>query len=176
MKIAGPNKSEAEFEQLVNDYYGQLCSFSVQYTNSLPATEDIVQDVLLKLLENKHHLAGKDNLKSYTFRSVRNASIDFIRKNRTHLFTALEEASYLSEEEVTEDVLREKHEKLHQLLEQLPRQEHRALIAVFVENKSYKTVAGEMGISINTVKTHLSRAMKYLRKHNIKISAFLFFY
>jgi RNA polymerase sigma-70 factor (ECF subfamily) len=170
------NSKEETFKEFVNQYYSQLCAFSVQYTDSLEVSEDIVQDVFLRFWEEKKYLLANSSLKSYIFNSVRNASIDYIRKNRTHIFTQLEEASYLNEDETNEDNLKMQHEQLHQLLKQLPPQEYQTLVAIVVHNKKYKEVAAEMEISVNTVKTHLSRAMKFLRKNNIKLHTFFLLY
>ncbi len=170
------NTLEEVFKGVVNEYYSQLCAFSVQYTDSPEISEDIVQDVFLRFWEDKKYLLAKGSLKSYIFNSVRNASIDYIRKNRNHIFTELEEASYLDESEISEDNLRLQHERLHELLKQLPAQEYQILVAIVVDNRKYKEVAAEMSISVNTVKTHLSRAMKFLRKNNIKLRTFFLLY
>lgn len=170
------NSDEEAFKKFVTQYYPQLCAFATQYTDSLEVSEDIVQDVFLRFWESKKYLSPKSFLKSYIFSSVRNASIDYIRKNNVHTFTELEEASYLKEEEVTEENLLAQHEHLHELLKQLPPQEYSVLIAIVVHNKKYKEVGEEMNISVNTVKTHLSRALKYLRTHNIKLHLLLLFY
>lgn len=171
-----PNNSEESFKKFVNQYYSQLCAFSVQYTDSLEISEDLVQDVFLRFWESHKYHQATSNLKSYIFNSVRNASIDYIRKNKNTTFIELEEASYLKEEEINEETLLAQHEQLHKLLEQLPAQEYRVLIAIVVNNKKYKEVGDEMNISVNTVKTHLSRALKFLRAHNIKMHTFLLFY
>lgn len=164
------------FQEIVNLYYAQLCAYSVQFTDSPSDTEDIVQDVLLKFWEDKKYLLAKDSLRGYIFRSVRNASIDYIRKNKQYIFQSLEEAAYLADDKMGMADLELQHQNLHALLNQLPKQEHRALISVVVENKKYKEIADEMGISVNTLKTHLSRAMKFLRKHKISRYMILLFY
>jgi len=169
-------KDEEIFKEIVDKCYSQLCAFWVQYTDAIEVSEDLVQDVLLRFWEDKKYRLSTESLRGYIFRAVRNASIDYIRKNRTQLFTDLEEAAYLAEEEVSERELKVKQQALHDLLNRLPAQERQVLLAIVVDNKKYKVVAEEMGISVNTVKTHLSRAMKYLRKNNINILTFFLFY
>nr|WP_320059724.1 RNA polymerase sigma-70 factor [uncultured Bacteroides sp.] len=170
------NSDEEDFKRFVTQYYPQLCAFATQYTDSLEVSEDIVQDVFLRFWESKKYLSVKSYLKSYIFSSVRNASIDYIRKNNVHTFTELEEASYLKEEEVNEENLLAQHEHLYELLKQLPPQEYEVLMAIVVHNKKYKEVGEEMNISVNTVKTHLSRALKFLRAHNINLRLLFLFY
>ena len=49
-------------------------------------------------------------------------------------------------------------------LQKLPRQELRSSESVIMENKKYKEAAEELHISVNTLKTHLTRALRQLRK------------
>ena len=56
----------------------------------------------------------------------------------------------------------------------LPEQEYNVLVKIILEDKKYKEVAEELHISINTVKTHLSRALKMLRRFNMTEILILF--
>lgn len=53
--------------------------------------------------------------------------------------------------------------KLREKLGELPDKQREVVVKCFMEGKMYKEVAGELGISLNTVKTHLQRALKFLR-------------
>ena len=110
------------------------------------------------------------NIKSYLFQSVKNISIDYIRKNQKYSFQKIEEDSYISEEDINEEYIQVQYKKLHHKLRTLPPNEYKVLMAIIVEDKKYKQVADEMNISVNTVKTHYSRAMKSLRKEKINLS------
>lgn len=72
----------------------------------------------------------------------------------------------ITESITDEEELREKERKIMEELEKLPKQELSAVQAVILENKKYKEAAEELNISVNTLKTHLSRALKRLRKDN----------
>lgn len=72
----------------------------------------------------------------------------------------------ITESITDEEELREKERKIMEELEKLPKQELSAVQAVILENKKYKDAAEELNISVNTLKTHLSRALKRLRKDN----------
>jgi RNA polymerase sigma-70 factor (ECF subfamily) len=156
--------ADDNLEQLMNQYYAQLCVVSVQYVDSLQIAEDIVQDIFLRFWEEKKLLSADTNAKAYLFRSVRNASIDYIRRNNYRVFTDLEEANYITDEHINAEELSAQYEHLRTLIAQLPPQEQTVLMAIVVDNKKYKEVAEEMNISVNTVKTHFSRALKTLRK------------
>ena len=88
----------------------------------------------------------------------------------------LNEEEYLYICESLEENEREQKEKeLEKALAALPEQEKKALYGVVIENKSYKAVASELHISVNTLKTYLARAMKKLRKNEklLLVSLFL---
>lgn len=72
----------------------------------------------------------------------------------------------ITESITDEEELREREKKIMEELEKLPKQELSAVQAVILENKKYKEAAEELNISVNTLKTHLSRALKRLRKDN----------
>ena len=59
-------------------------------------------------------------------------------------------------------------------LKKLPEQEYNVLVKIVLEDKKYKEVAEELHISVNTVKTHLSRALKMLRRFNMTEILILF--
>jgi RNA polymerase sigma-70 factor, Bacteroides expansion family 1 len=159
-----PIQAEKELKELMNKYYSQLCVVSVQYTDSLEIAEDIVQDVFLRFWEENKLLSAETNPKAYLFRSVRNASIDYIRKNNYRVFIDIEETNLISDEEINEEELSSQYERLYRIISQLSPQERAVLNAIVVENKRYKEVAEEMNISVNTVKTYFARALRTLRK------------
>lgn len=155
--------NEKTLKELVEKYYTPLCVYSVQYTDSLEISEDIVQDFFVRLWEKQLYKTITGGLKAFLFNSIRNASIDYIRKNQSYTFVDIEENAYISDFELDEAEIEEQRQRLHYHLQQLSPQEYKVLIEIVVRNKKYKEVAEELGISVNTVKTHLSRALKYLR-------------
>ena len=66
-----------------------------------------------------------------------------------------------------EEELLQKRSQLLAELKKLPEQEYNVLVKIVLEDKKYKEVAEELHISVNTVKTHLSRALKMLRRFNM---------
>jgi RNA polymerase sigma-70 factor (ECF subfamily) len=160
--------NENAVKMLFETLYRPLCVYAVQITDSLESAEDIVQDVFLRFWEKKAYLTIQENLRAYLFNAVRNASVDYLRQKRPYVIENIEELSYLPmEEDIDEEELIREKEKLHHILQQLSPQEYRVLMNIIVENKKYKEVAEELQISVNTVKTHLSRALKFLRTQQV---------
>lgn len=66
-----------------------------------------------------------------------------------------------------------KKESITGRIKKLPEQEYNVLVKI-IRRQKYKEVAEELHISINTVKTHLSRALKMLRRFNMTEILILF--
>lgn len=165
---------EAAFRRLFEHYYVPLCLYSVQITESPEDSEDIVQEFFLHFWEKEFYRHVDSNLKSYLFNSIRNLSVNYLKKHRTYVFEELEERSCFLPDECAEDDVRESHRHLHEAFRRLSPQEARALRSVVLEGKSYKEVAAEMGVSVNTVKTYLARGMKFLRTQLVFTFALLY--
>lgn len=160
---------ESALRLLFDRYYMPLCIHSMQLTDSLDVSEDLVQDLFVSFWEKKIYLTIEINLRTYLFNAVRNLSINYMRKERPYALCELEESLHLIDEEAefTELELRERHRRLHEALKELSPQEYRVLHAVVFENKKYKEAAEELGLSVNTVKTYLARAFRLLRSKTL---------
>lgn len=153
------------FKQMFDTYYMQLCVYAVQLGDSFEMAEDVVQNTLLYFWEKKYYNQITNNLRGYLFHAVRNAMIFELKKNNQISMEELSGLQIAIPEEVPDKAEWEEREK--QLLEDLsalPLQEVLAVQKVILENKRYKEAAEELHISINTLKTHLSRALSRLRK------------
>lgn len=155
---------EQGLQALFDRYYRPLCVYGFKFLNDLYLAEDIVQDVFVRFWEHKKYTDIKGSLKSYLFISVRNRSLNHLSNNKT---IKTEYIEHLKEEflfeEFDEDELEEKKETLYAEIAQLPPQSQRVLKMIVFEQKKYKEVSDELGISLNTVKTHFSRALRQLR-------------
>lgn len=156
---------QAAFRLMFDTYYMPLCLYAVQITDSFQTSEDIVQNLFITFWEKKHYKNIILNLRNYLFYSVRNNAYLNLKKNK---FISLEELSQTEIDEsdcfCDEKELQEREKIIMEELEKLPQKELEVIKAIVLENKKYKEVAEELGISVNTVKTHLARAMKRLRK------------
>lgn len=147
-------------------YHKPLCLYVVQLTDSFSMAEDLVQDLFLVLWEKKAYLNISVNLRGYLFQAARNNTYLLLRKNN---LVSIEEI-FGAEIPVTDDLfdeelLREKELALMVEIQKLPKQELAVVTSVILENKKYKEAAQELGISVNTLKTYMSRALKRLRNH-----------
>lgn len=175
LQLESPSDKDKEeaIKSLVEQFYTPLCVYCVQFTDSLEVAEDIVQDLFLRLWEKNHLIMIKGSINAYLFNAARNISIDYLRREHLLVPTDPEEVWYVTEDEVDEETLTQQRNRLHAYLQQLSPREYRVLTEVVINSKHYKEVATELGISVNTVKTHLARALSFLRRQHLLQSLLL---
>lgn len=154
---------EKEFEVLFREHFDNLMGFVCSYVHDSEVARDLVHDAYMAIWSNRMRLDASRPLTSYLFVLARNYALDWIRHRKVELGN--EEAIARMMEEGTGEV--EDYEasiaKLREKLGELPDKQREVVVKCFMEGKMYKEVAGELGISLNTVKTHLQRALKFLR-------------
>lgn len=159
------NGSLQAYEIVFKKYYGLLCMQAALLLKDEVLAEDIVEDFFVAFWDKKMYRRINHSLKAYLCRAVRNSCLNEINRNKL-LQLKLEEYQYYKQKK-TESIAYEHHEQinhLHQLLKDFPAQRLRALTLVYLENKKYREAAEEMGVSINSVKTHLKIALSSLRE------------
>ncbi len=151
---------------IYNKYYKCLCLFANRITGNMQMAEDVVQSVFVKCWQEQCFLTIKTSLKSFLFVSVRNASINEARKNAPmSLSEAPEAKTTLSSFNDDEDFPDPEFVKLlDKVIKELPEKGKQVFMMIVADDRSYKETAASMGISVNTVKTHLSRALARLRE------------
>ena len=157
-------RDESGLRQLFDLYYTPLCVFSLKYLDSFEKAEDIVQEVFINFWENRRFVGISGSIRSYLFAAVKNNSLNYLRKNSRIRFEEIEDhvIPMIEEGRDLEDLERKKTQ-LYKELDQLSQQSRRVFEAIVFENQKYKEVAEELDVSVNTVKTYFSRALKQLR-------------
>ena len=155
---------ESGLRLLFDLYYSPLCVYAYKYFDSFEKAEDIVQETFITLWEKNRLIDFTGSIKSYLFTIVRNNSINQIRKDSRFRFEEIENQAYSIIEDKFEPLeLEERREKLYREIDQLPNQCKKVFEAIVFEKLKYAEVAEELNVSVNTVKTHYSRALKQLR-------------
>ncbi len=137
--------------------------------------EDVVQDVLLRMLERTESTATVENMTAYIYRSLRNHVIDYRRTQKTTL--SLDNESSASGERFI-DLLQEHRpnalellqteqgqQELFEALESLSEMEKQIIIAHELEGTPFKELTTAWEVPINTLLSHKSRAMKKLKNY-----------
>ena len=153
------------FDILYKNYSKKLFQFAFSILKSREESENIVQEVFLKLWENRTRIEKNSSVKSYLFSIAYNSTIDLIRKKvkDSQFIEYLESLQEIYEEPDVNYEYKELTEKLHDIIHQLPQRQKEVYILHREEGLTYHDIAEKLHISVNTVENHMSRALKTIR-------------
>lgn len=162
----------SEYETLFRRHFRLATLYAERIVGSAHEAEDIVQEVFISLLDvDFSQIRQKE---SYLYRCVRNAAFDHLHtrmKTRFYDINAVETVRLAEENDpVDEQALIEQLTNLHSRIEALPEQGRRIFKMICIEHKSYVETARLLSLSLHTVKTHMSRSFKALRKMSLFFS------
>lgn len=154
------------FKDLYDLYCRQLHNFILQYLSDDADAEEILQDILLSVWENRKKLKIDKSIKSYLFRIA-------VNKVYNHLKRKVVERKYqyyLSSNELTpgndvEDKIyfQELKETIDQILAQLPDQQRRIYQLSRMDDMSHTEIAKKLNLSIRTVENQIYRAHRFVK-------------
>lgn len=148
-------------EKLFHIHYREWCLVAYSYLENMDEAEDLVQDVLEKVLCQLDTSKEILNLKSYIFISIKNNSLKRLKKSNKISKLIETHSIEVSYEENLIDL--EKSAYIFEMLGTLPDQSKRVFELCVLEGLKYEAAAETLNISINTVKYHLKKGYKALR-------------
>lgn len=153
------------YEQLFKKYYKSLTVDAYYLLKDETEAEDQVQSLFIEIWDKQLYHNITYSVKSYLHTAIRNKCLSFIEKGKNEHKRFHAYVNTLADE-INENVVenKETENRLNLILNELPIQRLRAFSLVYLEDKKYKEAAEEMGITINSVKTHLKLALKILQK------------
>ena len=163
------NGNKKAFEQVFHQYYGVLCSLAKRYMKDTDMSEEMVCQVFFHLWENRYNLEVDSSLKNYLIRSVHNRCLNALRHQKVVEKHATDFAfdQSIGVESITphDCVLQSEIETIiKKVVASLPEQCRRIFIMSREENLSHKEIADQLKVSVNTVKTQLSRGTSRLKE------------
>jgi RNA polymerase sigma-70 factor (family 1) len=161
------NNSIKAFDGIYQMYAKRLYCFCLQYTKSVEDSEEIVQDVFLKLWNIRNHIRLEESVSALLFTIAKN---HLINASRTRINSPIYE-DYVAHQEslTTNDVMQhieyeEFVRKLKRAMSKLPKSQQEILRLSKFEQLSNKEVAKKLSLSEQTVKNQLSLGLKVLRQ------------
>jgi len=154
------------FEMIFDATYTLLCQISFRMMKNAELAEEIVDDVFYSFWKNRSNININTSFKSYLVASVRNRSLDYLRKQKKEKPSQLEVAAEIaSAETIASDTLAYEELKSHisTTIQSLPPQCRLIFMMSREQDLTYKQISTQLGLSIKTVDTQMGRALKYLR-------------
>ncbi len=160
------NLANVSFEELFFDNYPKLTVFAKKYVGDIDTAKEIVQDFFVRLYENRENLNIRTSVNNYLYSSVRNGCLNYLSQAKLHTKHA-EQIRIMSEDsdiDFTDKM--EQTELEHRIwkeVSKLPDQCKHIFSLSRKEGKKNKEIADQLGISVRTVETQISKALKILR-------------
>ena len=155
------------FEELFKSYFTPLCSFAQKFVNDIDAAKDIVHNVFINLWNKREQVDLDTSLKSYLFQGVHNRCLNYIRDNKKLVqFDAPQSEAELGKYLESRDHLEssEAELRINNALDELPDKCKEIFLMNRFDGLKYREIAEKLDISIKTVETQMSRALKTLRE------------
>jgi len=163
---------EMAFRTIYDAYFDRLAAYVFKMSKSEEISEEVVQDVFMKLWTNRTVLVNVEIPQAYLFSIARNKTIDHLRRlaKETNIIAILAEniQYHTNNAEQRFDVL-ELQALISTALAQLSPQKQKVFHLSRYEDRSHDEIAEELNLSKSTIKNHLSETMQYLRR-NLKVA------
>lgn len=157
---------------LFEKYHVQLFNFFLRLTGNRGVSEDLVQDVFMRILKYRKTYRGESKFTVWMYQIARNAHIDHLRKKKGEL-PLDEQWEDVTEPDPTPAAQLEMSEDIdlvRQALAQLPLKKREVLVLSRFQDLKYREIAELLGCQIGTVKAHVHRAIKDLGKIYCELS------
>lgn len=158
------------FTTIFKKYAPILCTYAYSLVKDEDMANDVVQHIFTDFLAKQNYRKIGSNLKYYLYVSVYHRSLRTLeeerkRQERNIAFQYTKPNKELPTVEKLDGEIERQQllEKLKSVMDDLPPQRRQALQLVHIHGYKYTEVAAVMGVSINTVKTHVRIAMEGLR-------------
>ena len=160
------NGDETAFSELYYRHHNTLGIYIYQLTQSRELSEEIVQDVFLKIWAGRESLTEVTNFKAWLFIVSKNHALNSLRtlvKERVlkKTWTRDYQFSHTKDEATVDD---DAYMLLDQAINQLPEQQKKVFILSRYRRLKYKEIATELNLSKETVKSYLAIAVSSITK------------
>lgn len=156
------------FDYLYSIYYSRLQYFVHGMIKIKSDTEEIVQDVFVKLWINRASVKKYKSFESYLFSIAYNSALEYLRKKTTEkkYVEYVKSIQVVPIESTTENQLDIKifNQKLEEAINNMPPRQREIFQLKHKENCTYKEIAKKLNISINTVENHMVKSHHFLKK------------
>lgn len=162
---------DSVFQRIYDEYHQDLYQFLFYMVQNREQTEDLVQEVYIRVLKAYERFEGKSSEKTWLFSIARNVAIDFFRKQkswRKRLIDSFDwaEQQVKDQNPLPEDVTVQNEEikLMYECLQSCTVDQRIVLVLRYIHSLSISETAESLGWTESKVKTTQHRAIKFLKK------------
>jgi RNA polymerase sigma-70 factor (ECF subfamily) len=163
------------FAALVDRHMSMVYSFTYRYLQNADNTNDVVQEVFIKVWKNIKKFDQSKNFKTWLLTIAKNTALDFIKKKKPVLFSKIEEgeadldtflAPFVDGPELPDTILERKYLKqdMDTVLQKLSPSYRSVLTLRYAEHLKFREIADILEEPIDTIKSKHRRALIMLKK------------
>lgn len=165
LKLISANNENA-FTELYNRYASALFGYCVKRISDKEATEEIIQEIFIRIWERRNNLDHVTHVKAYLYSAVRHRIANHIAHSVIRVKYAQHyEAFAARHDNNTEENLnvRDLHETLERSLASLPDNCQRVFRMSRMEQLTIPEIAERTNLNPRTVENYITQALKHLR-------------
>lgn len=159
------------FNTIYNRYSKMLYLYIFSKLDTGEISKDVLQELFISLWEKRHTLSIHESLKSYLYQAARHKIVDIYRKNATYrkYLQQLIEHFDAQPHTITESIdYKTKTQELFEAINHLPERMKEVFMLSRFENLTVEQIASRLGLSQQTVKNQITKALKILRANYAK--------
>jgi len=171
---AAPADVLDDFDAVMRTHQQYVYRVLVSLVRDPDAADTLTQECFLRAYRKRESFRGEASLRTWLVTIALNLARDHVRSRRTSFWKrifqrsedAAELADVLADRRPTAEAMLSSREELRAVwtaLDQLPERQRTVFVLRFVDDLSLEQIAGAMGTTVGTVKTHLFRATATLR-------------
>ena len=171
---------QAAFTYFYDKYFRRIQAFSVQFVYDKDEAENLAQEALLYLWQNRERVDSINGIQSFLYTYAKSKCLNMIRHNKVK---DKFKSDILNQKERELDIeilnsiqfdtleLTELERIIHESINELPTKTREVFIKKRFENKKNAEIAEEMQVTLKAVEAHMTKALKILKT---KLSDYLF--
>lgn len=175
MAVYFPNTlRQTDIEDLFRYNYRPLCMYALHYLQDTDLVEDVVQECFTTLWEKLEQGSQVANRRAYLYMTVRNRCLDHLRRKgiQTESLKPYDTYGIIDDDDAQQRSQIEA--RLWTAIDSLPEKCREIFLMSKRDGLKYEEIAEELGISENTVRNQISKALKTLKEGAQKIISYFF--
>ena len=160
------NGDKKAFKKLFQKYSERIYYFTISYIKNKEESEEITQEVFVKLWNKRNDLKPDLSFSSFLFMIAKNAVIDLLRKKKKEVFLREDFIKDIKDSNKSYDNLEylELKKIVENSIQELPEKRKNIYVLSRDEGMTYRQIAEELNISVKTVESHMRLALKQLKQ------------
>ncbi len=151
--------------QLYQHFSGKMMGICMRYASDRPEAEDMLQDGFCRVFTDLSKFRAEGPLGAWIRRVVINTALQHLRRKKTRMFPTIELQEIKETHLSAEDIISQfSAQDLLQIIQQLPPGYRMVFNLHAIEGYSHEEIADQLGISIGTSKSQLSKARATIKK------------